>query len=244
MTRISSRTIEQLRHYVYVYVDPRDGSVFYVGKGVGRRCLSHLVADSGSETATRIRAIRAEGLEPSIEILVHGLPDEETALRVEAAAIDLLGVSNLTNNVRGWKSVSHGRMTLDEVNAAYDPRPAKILEPAVLIRINQLYRYSMTQAELYDATRGIWVVGEKADRAEFAFAVFHGTVREVYRITAWLPAGSTFSTRDPQGYGEAGRWEFVGVVASDDVRRRYVDRSVTHYFSANSQNPIRYVNLD
>lgn len=192
----------------------------------------------------RIRAIRAEGLEPSFEILVRGLLDEETSLRVEAAAIDLVGVSNLTNNVRGWKSLSHGRMTLEQVNAAYDPRPAKVGEPSVLIRINQLYRYTLTPVELYDATRGIWVVGEKAERAEFAFAVFHGTVREVYRITAWLPSESTFSTRDPQGYGEPGRREFVGVVASDDVRRRYVDRSVAHYFSPYSQNPIRYVNLD
>lgn len=32
---------EQLGHYVYLYVDPRTGEPFYVGKGVGNRILAH-----------------------------------------------------------------------------------------------------------------------------------------------------------------------------------------------------------
>ena len=29
---------EKLGYYVYLYVDPRDGKVFYIGKGKGERC--------------------------------------------------------------------------------------------------------------------------------------------------------------------------------------------------------------
>ncbi|MDE0115866.1 MAG: hypothetical protein OXT07_04530 [bacterium] len=34
--------IENLQHYVYFFQDPRDGTIFYVGKGKGNRFLSRL----------------------------------------------------------------------------------------------------------------------------------------------------------------------------------------------------------
>ena len=36
---------EKLGYYVYLYVDPRDGKVFCIGKGKGERCLDHLYED-------------------------------------------------------------------------------------------------------------------------------------------------------------------------------------------------------
>lgn len=114
----------------------------------------------------------------------------------------------------------------------------------ILIRINKLYRYGMTDAELYDATRSAWRVGPKRDRAQYALSVFEGVVREVYRITQWLPAGSTFNIRrDRRGITAPDRWEFVGTVADDRIRRRYVNRYVGHLFTQGAQNPISYVNL-
>ena len=50
----------------------------------------------------------------------------------------------------------------------------------------------MNETELYDATRGIWKVGEERVKAKYAFAVFEGVIREVYEISQWLHAGSTF----------------------------------------------------
>jgi len=38
------------------------------------------------------------------------------------------------------------------------------------------------------------------------------------------------------------RYEFVGKVAADSVRRKYVGKSVRNYFTQGSQNPIKYVN--
>ncbi len=44
-----------------------------------------------------IKALAAKGKEPRIEVLLHGLKNAETALRVEAAVIDLIGVTNICN---------------------------------------------------------------------------------------------------------------------------------------------------
>ncbi len=93
---IREEVFDTLRSYVYIYLDPRTGEPFYVGKGRGRRFLAHLEDQSESEKARQIAEIRLHGQEPQIEFLRYGLSDEDAAL-VEAAAIDLLGKTKLTN---------------------------------------------------------------------------------------------------------------------------------------------------
>lgn len=161
---------EKLGHYVYVYVNPLDDRVFYVGKGQGGRALAHL-KPSDREVQRVIREIREAGLEPRIDILAHSLPDADTALKIEAAAIDLLGIGNLTNSVRGH-GVRFGRMPLTELAAHYQRRKANITEPSILIRINRLYRYGMSDSELYDATRSAWVVGPQRESVQLAIAIY------------------------------------------------------------------------
>jgi hypothetical protein len=242
-TGFSQNVKEKLGYYVYLYLDPRDGSIFYVGKGTGDRAFAHLYDLSESAKVQRIAAIRAANLQPEIEILVHGLQDEETALRIEASIIDLIGIDKLTNQVRGYESTALGRQSVALLVAQYDRTPVQIEHRVLLIRINQLYRYGMSELALYEATRGVWKAGGRRGQAEFAFAVFRGIVREVYRISAWHPAGTTpYMTRPPEHLVAPGRWEFVGERASEEIRARYIDKSVEQYLAGSSRNPIRYVN--
>ena len=41
MNKITQGTIEKLGYYVYLLKVQRDGKIFYVGKGKGRRIFSH-----------------------------------------------------------------------------------------------------------------------------------------------------------------------------------------------------------
>ena len=244
MTGLSSSVAERLKYYVYLYIDPRDDSVFYVGKGKGKRALSHLYDVSESAKVQKIRELRLNGLEPRIEILVHGLEDEGDALRVEAAVIDLLGKDKLTNRVRGWGSAVVGRSSLKELVTLYNPVPAQIDDPVLLIRINQLYRYGLTNQELYEATRGVWRLGRQREGVRYALAVFRGVVREVYRVESWSPAGSTpYLTRPAEDVQIAGRWEFTGEVAEFGIREKYLGKNVSAYFAGSSQNPLKYINV-
>lgn len=242
MEKLSPTVIKALGYYVYLYIHPLDGQIFYIGKGKGNRVLDHLKDTGDSRKAKIIQELVTQGLEPQIEILIHGLENEALAYQVEAAAIDLLGKQQLANQVRGWRSGYHGRMTLQEAVSLYEHASVEIAEPAILIRINQLYRYGMSPIELYDATRGVWKVGERRNKAAYAFAVYEGIVREIYKIMEWFPAGSTFSTRPADGLAEPDRWEFVGQLADESLRQKYLLKSVEHYFTLHSQNPITYAN--
>jgi len=244
-TKFSAQVILEIGHYVYLYVDPRDKSVFYVGKGKSNRAFAHLKSQSNSKLSRRIREIRGDKFEPQLELLAHDLPDERTALKIEAAAIDLIGIDNLCNEQRGHDSREHGRRPVGHVAGQYAKQSANIKQPAIVIRINDLYRPDMTEAELYDATRSAWRVGKRCESAELAFCVFEGVVREVYEITGWLQGGSTF-THQRMGRKQLSRdrLEFVGTIADERIRKRYVNRFVGHEFPSGAQNPIRYVNLN
>jgi hypothetical protein len=134
-------------------------------------------------------------------------------------------------------------MPVADVVAHYSHKPAKIKEPGILIRINKLYRYGMSPVELYDATRSAWKVGPRRDDAKLAFAVYEGVIREAYKITGWFEAGSTYAHQHAgRAVSRPGRWEFVGVIADDRIRKRYVNRFVG--FAPGAQNPVSYVNLE
>ena len=243
LNKIPPEVSHRLGFYVYLYVDPRDGHVFYVGKGQGQRALAHLSDEGESQKVKTLCALREAGVEPRLELLAHGLPDEEAAFRVEAAAIDLLGLDRLTNQVRGVRSLQTGRMPLEELVAYYGAKPVEVVHPSLLIRINRLYRHGMSEKELYEGTRGVWKLGTRRLRATYAMAVFEGVVREVYRIETWHEAGSTpYSSRPPEDVRREGRWEFLGRLADDDLRFRYRNGSVASYFKQGQQSPVVYVN--
>lgn len=237
----------KLGHYVYAYVDPRDNSVFYIGKGIGPRATAHLEDKQESRKVARIKSVREQGLEPRIDIIAYGLRDDAEACRVEAALIELVGVHNLTNAVRGLGTTNFPRRPLCDLIIECAPERAEITDPSLLIRINKQFEYGMTELALYESTRGVWVIGKRRKRAKLAMAVYAGIIREVYEIESWHPAGSTlYLTRDAKKLArkKRTRWEFVGHVAPATVRDRYLGRSVAHLFKQGQQSPTVGVGLD
>lgn len=227
-----------LKHYVYVYVDPRNKKPFYIGMGKGGRLLFHLKDKSEKEKVRRIAEIRSDGKEPQIILLRYGLTETEASL-VEAASIDLIGKMNLTNLKSGHHEKSFGRIDSEDIFSILMPKSVKVKHKALLITINKLYRSDMTKEELYEATRGIWALGDDREEAEYAMSVFQGVVREVYKIERWHPAGTLkYNTRDSSAFKGSGRWEFEGKVATgirDTYLRRFVGKS--------GQFPVRYLNI-
>jgi hypothetical protein len=129
--------------------------------------------------------------------------------------------------------------------AEFSRAAAAITEPALLIRINQSYRQGMSALELYEATRGVWRLGPKRERAHIALAVHRGVVLEVYEIQNWHRATTTtYATRTFSDPRVKERWEFTGAVAEEAIRRKYVGKSVTDYLPPHSQAPVLYVNID
>ena len=118
----------------------------------------------------------------------------------------------------------------------------RITEPAITISINQTYALVKNAGELYDYTRGIWKVNrDRAENADIALAVYRGEVVEVYEIGSWHPARTTTykSNRDFLGTDPKGRSEFIGWVARDSIRDKYMGKRVE---GRSYGSPVRYYN--
>lgn len=230
--------IEQLNYYVYLLIDPTNEEVFYVGKGTGNRIFSHLNSalsnPEPSDRLDKIRNIQQHGKDVKHIILRHGLVEKE-AFEVEAAIIDYLGIKGLTNLKLGHDSRERGLMNAIDIIAQYSARRIEITEPSLLIRVNKLFRYGLDADELYEITRGNWVVGKRREKAKYAFSVYRGIVREVYIINNWFRVPAR-SEREKTRM----RWRFDGEIA--DEMAHYFAGDVSHYISKRSQNPIKYLN--
>ena len=238
---------DQLGYYVYALRDPRSdqrGRIFYVGKGVGDRVYHHAraaleEADPQACVSLKldtIRAIRDAGMEVGVEIVRHCM-SEPVAFEVEAGLIDGLRLAgtDLTNLVTGMESVKRGWHPLQELIALYAAQPLGSTDDRlVLIKINRLYKPTMSDAEIYEVTRKWWRCNPER-RPAIALAVYHGVVRAAYRIETWQQAAV-------EDGAPIGRWAFEGR-PSDDLTERYLWKSV-HHLVGSAQNPISYVNCD
>ena len=247
ISKFSPNTIESIGYYVYVYSDPDTHQPFYVGQGQGNRAFSHLKEENNSSKVKMIKKIQKRGKQPLIQILAHGL-DKITAEKVEAAVIDLIGVDKLTNQKRGKETKKYG---IEEVSVLDDKYRQETLgfeditDNVVMFKIKQFYREGMSPRELYDVTRGYWRVTEKKrERVDFAFAVYNGIVREVYKVEEWLPALSTFTERSDVRVckpkkTKTEKYEFVGRIADEEIRMKYRGKSVKELMP--NQGVVRYI---
>lgn len=110
------------KYYVYELIDPRDGSVFYVGKGCGARDRSHLSEARRKDfrnpaKVTRIRRIEASGHSVLVRRVHTGLTEAQ-AYKLEREQIAVYGLKNLTNITRGqnteidqWIAIAHDALS-------------------------------------------------------------------------------------------------------------------------------------
>ena len=227
-----TKFFRDLKTYVYVFCEITDDNKripIYIGKGKSDRCFQHLqnLDDLNSAKNSKINETISKN-RLGIDILAYGL-DDQTALVVESACIDLMGIDNLTNSVRG-QGDNVKRVQLGELSNLLMEKTIKVSPEhrGVAILINRDYRPSFGDIEIFEFTRGIWSKKMKtvSNDAKYAYATFKGVVKDVYEIHSWVPAGTQqYFTRklDPERLKKA-KWEFVGRQASKEVRELYIGK--------------------
>jgi hypothetical protein len=104
----TQKNIVRNEYYVYGLVNPIDNTIFYIGKGLGKRAYDHLKPSGWGKNQHKlykIKKIRESGKEP-IVVFLHEYLNEKTAFEMEIIEIKRLrknGV-NLTNMTDGGDS--------------------------------------------------------------------------------------------------------------------------------------------
>lgn len=222
-----------LEWYVYALRDPRDGAVFYIGKGVNDRIFSHVRAVLAGQQApdkdealairrakaARINAIHDAGRAVEHLMLRDSLPEEDSAYIVEQSVIDAYRATGhpLTNLAAGHHSAIHGLNRAEDVVAIRGALPAPALPtPCLLFKLNKSWYPGISERELYDATRGNWGVAERSrNDARVAFGMYGEVILSAFRIDSWASAVT------PE---EEDLWCFEGT--ADPSLQHYVGRHV------------------
>lgn len=106
-------------------------------------------------------------------------------------------------------------VTVQESNDSIEEDVVDIVEKAILIKINASYHDGMSKDEIYRATRGNWKLSlEKAKKAEYVFSIVNGTIIEVFKPMRWDKCS------------DSDRIVFNGNIALEDIRSKYIDKSV------------------
>jgi hypothetical protein len=223
ITKFRNGVSEKIGSYVYRLIDPRNGNTFYVGKGKGDRVFAHVAGslnpvDDEDEISLKIktiREIRAANLEVIHVIHRHGM-DENTALEVEAALIDIY--PGLCNEQGGYGSADRGPMNAVEIDEAYSaPLIDELPTGNLIIKIKQerIDLFTSYSDPIYEAARYIWRISESGAKVgRLVFAVQYGIIKGVYESTAWYQGTEENVKHFNNFYEEISRnpkrWGFVG----------------------------------
>ncbi len=195
--KFSNEIIDELQYYVYKLIDPRNGKVFYIGKGKGNRIFDHAKGalldlemekwqDELTEKMKTIREIKEEGLDVIYIIHRHHL-DEATALEVEAALIDeypgLTNVMPPINSEYGVTSVEQivHRYGLEKITK-FDEN-----DKVLIIKIKPESVDDFGRGSIYDTVRMWWKLSEeRIKEVKQVAAVINGVVKKVYKVEKWM----------------------------------------------------------
>lgn len=244
----SPRTEDALGYYVYLLVDPRDGKIFYVGKGKGDRVFAHVrcaeITDDENDKLDIIRSIQSEGKNVRYYIARHGMKEDEAFL-VESVLIDLLtfrdfaSVANISNIQAGHHQFDRGIKTAEELEAMYNGgelEDSDFIDKLLIININKSYNLqNERQPNIYEATRKSWVLSEnRAKHVDYVLSEYRGVVRAIFVPQKW-----EHEIDNPK------RWLFEGFEITEqnnpEIYHRYINKQVPKL--KGMANPIRYYNV-
>ncbi len=242
------KTRQELKYYVYMLLDPKDNKPFYVGKGIDNRVFNHLDCaltdiDSSNAKYEKIREIIQSGQIVKHIIIRHELSESE-AFQIEASLIDTLTYCGLflSNIVGGHNSIEKGLMTSEEIKRLYNAQPLdKIENDCILININRKYERGIGGQSIYQATKETWTIRrDKLNQLKYVLSEYKGLIVEVFEVEAWyekergyLPSSKKHG-ETKIGYG------FNGKVAPDEIRNRYINKSIAHTKKKGAASAIRY----
>ena len=248
MNRFSKELHPKIGYYVYLLIDPRDNSIFYVGKGQGDRIFAHakgaLKETEHSTLSPKIELIKeiiAAGEDVGYRIVRWNL-EEDKAFEIESILIDLLANEDLKKNgelknkIDGRHSPNYGIKTPEEIEAILtrgNLNTSNLNDKLLSITLNQ----SLVGPSLYERIRGNWKLNRKrVEKVDYVLAVYDGIIIGVFKPEKWEEVEDI-----APNVKKRHRLKFSGeIVEEKDILDKYLYKKLPAKSKGNA-NPIKYL---
>jgi hypothetical protein len=196
----------------------------------------------------RIREIILSGQTVKHVIVRHGLTENE-AFQIEATLLDTLKYCGLllSNIAGGHNSIEKGLMTSEEIIRLYNAQPLnQIGSDCLLININKTYKRGNGTNPIYQATKETWLISErKLPQIKYVLSEYRGLIVEVFEVKNWYPKQrgknkTIDKERNIKIQIEVTGYGFNGVVAPNEIRNLYINKSVANSKKRGAAQVIRY----
>lgn len=241
------KTQQQLKYYVYLLINPLTQKPFYVWKWTGNRVFNHVKCALENETSSdkydEIKMIQKKWEKVIHIILRHGLNEKE-AYEIEATLIDTLGYLFfwLTNIMGGHNCIEKWLMTSDEIIRLYNAEQLhSIPSDFIIININKQYKRGFGEEWIYLATKQTWSIDKKRiPNIRYVLSEYRGLIVEVFEVEKWYSKERGYNPWAKKFGDKKIGFGFDGKIATDEIRRKYVNKSISHKKKKWMASVIRY----
>jgi hypothetical protein len=154
-----------MSHYIYIWIDPRTGNPFYVGKGCNGRAYQ-FNREKNQRLKRKIRKIQSLGLKIIVRKIFY--PEARLAFEAEMAMIKQIGRAKLLNLTDGGE----GSAFLDPVIGS---KRAQAISRAATMRWSDPQKRAEQSIRVAQAKRHLW--SDPKYRAETSARIGCGTKR-------------------------------------------------------------------
>lgn len=247
MEKFSSALHEKIKNYVYLLIDPRDNTIFYVGKGYGNRVFDHAKGAFKGDPVhpaknELIREIINSGHDV-VPMIARWELTEDEAYTIESILIDLFTNPILKVNtkmktmVKGHNSSKNGLQTPKQVEEKLTRGPVDMSNLKHKLLAISL-KDSLEGPVLYERVRGNWNLNpQRANKADYVLAVRDGVIIGIFQ-----PEKDSWKVVEDEKIKDKKRQRvnFTGKEVEDpEIIDLYLHKTLPKKAKGNS-NPIHY----
>lgn len=110
----------------------------------------------------------------------------------------------------------------------------------IIININKTYnKNNPTPDNIYNATKETWTINKnKLNSIKYVLSEYNGIIIEVFMVLNWYQKIRQYNTKK---YGKTKlAYGFNGTIDYDDIRNKYLFKSIKHCNKKGNINVIRY----
>ena len=116
-----------------------------------------------------------------------------------------------------------------------------INDDCIIININGQYQCAMGKDDIYKATKEVWRIAKRRQKnIKYVLSEYRGLIVEVFIVREWYQKEREYGIKSKKAGQKYFGFGFNGVLAPNNIRNKYINKSIAHIKNKGKSNPLLY----